>query len=109
MYVAVRADLPVGLQMAQTLHAAFGFALEHAHVAADWLRESQYLIVVSVPDEQALLDLTARAGALPRHLWREPDLDGQATAVALAPGPVARRLCANLPLAGRGCRALANS
>lgn len=89
--------------MAQSLHAAFGYASAYPRQVGRWLRESQFLVVVSVPDESGLLALALRSSAtgLPHCLWSEPDLDGQATAIALAPGPVAKRLCANLPLAGR--------
>lgn len=89
--------------MAQALHTAFGYAQAYPRQIGRWLRESQFLVVVSVPDERELLALALRASdsGLPHHLWCEPDMDGQATAVALAPGPVAKRLCANLPLAGR--------
>lgn len=67
------------------------------------MRNSQFLVIVTVPDEIALIALASHAIARGIGLttWHEPDLDGQATAVALAPGPAARRLCANLPLLGR--------
>lgn len=89
--------------MAQAIHAAFGFAHANPDVTTEWLRDSQFLVVVSVPDEQALMDLTYAADDrdIITHLWREPDLRDQATAVALAPVPATMKLCSNLPLAGR--------
>lgn len=68
-----------------------------------WLVQSNYLVIVSVPDEGALLDLITAASqrGIPRTAVREPDLDNDATAVALAPGLEAARLCASLPLALR--------
>ena len=37
-----------------------------------------------------------------RHsLVREPDLDDDVTAIALEPGPMAKRLCAQLACAGK--------
>ncbi len=103
LYVAVRSDLPSGLQMAQAVHAAFEFTRDHPTEVADWLLTSNYLVIVSVPDEDALYSLIERAGyrGITRTAVREPDIDDQITAVALGPGDAARRLCANLPLAGR--------
>lgn len=101
--MAVRADLPTGLQMAQAIHAAFGFAHRYSGITDTWLRDSQFLVVVQVPDEQALMDLTYAADdkQIDLHLWREPDCHDQATAVAFAPVPATMRLCSSLPLAGR--------
>lgn len=111
LYIAVRGDLPVGLAAAQAVHAAFSFAERHPSITGPWQRESQYLVIVTVPDEVALIALASNA--LARNLvvstWHEPDLDGQATAVALEPGPVARRLCANLPLLGRSLQEAASA
>lgn len=66
-----------------------------------WIIKSNFLVIVSVPDEDALLDLITEASrrGITRTAVREPDLDNEATAVALAPGDAARKLCANLPLA----------
>ncbi len=89
--------------MAQSVHAAFTFADEHPEIAHEWHRDSQFLVVVSVPDEQALMDLTYAADdkGISLSLWREPDCHDQATAVALAPVPASKTLCSSLPLAGR--------
>lgn len=66
-----------------------------------WIIQSNFLVIVSVPDEDALLDLITEASrrGIIRTAVREPDLDNEATAVALAPGAAARKLCASLPLA----------
>jgi peptidyl-tRNA hydrolase len=72
-------------------------------VIDDWRITSNNLVVVAVPNEDALLDLitTASRQGIRRVAVREPDLDNEATAVALEPGEQAARLCANLPLALR--------
>jgi peptidyl-tRNA hydrolase len=103
LYVAVRNDLEPGLQAAQGIHAYAQFAHDFPDITREWLVRSNYLVVVSVPDEAALLDLVTAASAagLRRAAIREPDLDNQATAVAIEPGPLARRLCARLPRALR--------
>lgn len=89
--------------MAQGIHAAFGFAVHHLAVTTEWHRDSQFVVVVSVPDEAALLALsqTALALGVEPYVWHEPDQDGEATAIALTPGPGAMKLCSSLPLAGR--------
>ena len=89
--------------MAQAVHAAVGFALHHHDVAQQWHRDSQFLVVVNVPDEAGVLALAQSALALgvEPFVWHEPDQDGEATAVTLAPTAAAARLCSSLPLAGR--------
>lgn len=71
-------------------------------ITRDWFTRSNYLICVRALDEFALADLAAAAGAegIAMTIVREPDLQNEITAVALEPGDVARRLCANLPLVG---------
>ncbi len=89
--------------MAQSVHAAFSFADEHPAVAHAWHRDSQFLVVVNVPDETALLALaqTAIGLGVEVSIWHEPDVDGEATAIALAPVAASKALCSSLPLAGR--------
>lgn len=103
--MAVRADLSPGLQIAQAVHAYAQFAHDFPSVVNPWLVQSNFLVVVSVADEPALLDLITEASrrGLRRAAVREPDLNNDATAVALEPGPAARRLCASLPLALKEC------
>ena len=105
LYVLTRADLSPGMQAAQAVRAAFQFAVDHTELTARWVLDSNFLVLLSVLDEDALLDLAdrvARAGVM-NTLVREPDLADQATALAVAPSPVGR-LFANLPLLGRDLR-----
>lgn len=67
-----------------------------------WHNESNFLVLVSVNDEDALLDLadTARSRGIQHILISEPDWPDQPyTALVLAPGEAASKLCANAPLA----------
>jgi peptidyl-tRNA hydrolase len=103
LYIAVRADLPAGLQMAQAVHAAFQFAVAHPVATREWHFNSNYLVIVAVPDEATLNDLAVKAlalgiGASPVV---EPDMDSQMTAIAFTPGDAARRLLSQYPLALR--------
>lgn len=103
LYIVTRSDIPIGFASAQCAHAAFIFARDRWNEAAPWLRDSQWLVIVTVPDEMQLEDLSSRAHltGLIQSRWHEPDRDNELTAVTLAPGRGARLLCANLPLLGR--------
>jgi peptidyl-tRNA hydrolase len=100
-YIAVRGDLTPGLQAAQSVHASTQFFADWPSLAVNWLRESNFLVIVSVPDEGALAQLAESAveEGIVRTIVREPDLDNTITAVALEPGATAQRLCAQMPLA----------
>lgn len=99
----MRADLPPGLQIAQAGHAVAQICIDHRSVTSRWNSESNNLVVLAVDDEPALLEHASRAGerGLVVSLFREPDLHGEATAMAVAPSEVAARLFSSLPLAGR--------
>lgn len=109
MYVAVRADLPTGLQMAQAMHAAFLFARDFPDQVREWMRDSQYLVVLAVRSEDELTALisAAKRQQIDHVLWSEPDMphparcEGTPTAAAFAPTEASRRLCSGLPLAGK--------
>lgn len=70
-------------------------------MVAAWHRDSNYLVIVATPDEESLAALAARAveEGIARTITREPDNGNEITAVTLEPGRIAKRLCAQLPLA----------
>lgn len=109
LYIVTRRDLPVGLAAAQAVHAAFQFASEHPDLVGPWLRDSQYLVIVTAPDEESMYDLARRAyvAGIEACPWHEPDRDNEFTALALQPGDEARRLCSSLPLLGKQLEAVA--
>lgn len=92
--MAVRQDLPPGLQAAQAVHAAIGFALEFPRMIPDTV------ILVGVPDEEALAALMGEAFSYAVFAVREPDLGGSLTALALEPS--AAVYCRGLPLLLKG-------
>lgn len=96
----VRSDLPAGLQLAQAVHGAFEFSHTHPAVMHRWLENSNYLVVLGVPDEAALLCFLELADGyeVDVHLVREPDLDEAATALVIGPGDFHHRV-SHLPLA----------
>lgn len=100
LYLVVRRDLPEpGFRAAQLCHAQRQFTAEHPDVDSLWFTESNTLALLEVPGETELLRLVTRAreNGIPCSLFREPDLSGAATALAL--GPSGKRLVRRLPLA----------
>lgn len=97
-YVIVRSDLPHGVQVAQTIHAA-GESCEGP------LPSGTYAIALSVPDEPSLRELARRLwdSEVPHKVITEPDspYDGQAMALGIFPTTDrerVRRLTSNLRL-----------
>lgn len=91
----VREDLPTGLQMAQVAHACTEFALNHPEKASS----TPVGVVLGVPGEAELLaweHVAALDG--PYVLFREEDLGGETTAIAVVSDGEKFR---SLPLAGR--------
>lgn len=109
LYIAVRADIPPGLQTAQACHAAFQFYDEHPAVTREWIKTSNFIVIVNVESETQLLDLLADA-RMGRNLVasavNEPDLGDEYTAIAIEPGQSAAELCASLPLCLRNAYTL---
>lgn len=92
--MAVREDLPPGLQAAQAVHAAIGFALAHPSLIPETV------ILVGVPDEEALAVLMGEAFSYATFAVREPDLGDALTALAMEPS--AAIYCRGLPLLLKG-------
>lgn len=99
MYVIVRSDLKPGLQVAQSCHAMRLFIEEHPKVDQVWYEASNNLVVLGVPNKEALAklayDLTVQGVEV--STFREPDLNNELTAIAA--GPAAQRYLSTLPLA----------
>ena len=89
LYFVVRTDIPVGRQMAQAIHAMDEWAARYGH-------QDGTVIVYQAADEEELMALQPEGGRT--ILWREPDLDNQATAFATDKGRI------DLPLLGRRVR-----
>lgn len=85
------------------MHGAFEFSHTHPTVMHRWLETSNYLVVLGVPDEQALLQFLELTSAydVETHLVREPDLEESATALVIGPGEFHHRI-SHLPLALKG-------
>lgn len=79
-YVIIRADLPRGVQIAQTIHAAG----ESSHGN---LPPSTHAVALEAPDEKALLDLEQRliSARIEHVAIREPDQNDELMAIGLVP------------------------
>jgi len=103
-FVIGRRDLEPGLRSAQLGHAAVAFALAHKETLEQ--RWEGNLILLEVDSLDALETLYARLGAEGAAAFREPDLGGELTAIAVLSTPEARRATSSLPRAFRGTRVL---
>jgi peptidyl-tRNA hydrolase len=101
LYLITRRDIAPGYQAVQSCHALRQFTAEHPEVDAEWFKSSNYLALLSVSDEVALMKLITKAAdaGIKWSAFREPDVGGQITAIAIEPHPDAVKLCKDLPLA----------
>jgi hypothetical protein len=101
LYIISRRDLSIGQQAVQGQHGLAEFIFEHPEIAKEWHLNSDYLAFLSVENEQELITLMNKALArnIKFSIFRESDLDNQITALVLAPGGKAKKLCFNLSLA----------
>ena len=102
LYTIVRADLPAGLQIAQSLHAAVEYSLLNPQTYQDWHEHSNYVVCLSARDvshlETLKLKLSGR-GIDYAHFY-EPDLGNELTALSfIADRRDGNRVVASLPLA----------
>jgi len=73
LYFVVRTDIGIGRAAAQLIHAMDEWGAQHGP-------QQGTVIVYGVPDERELLEALPQEGRT--FLWREPDLDNEATAFA---------------------------
>lgn len=101
--VVTRRDLPLGTQALQSGHAAIDFQYQHPVEAQEWQTKSNYLVFLTVADEQALIKLITKAilTGIKHTIFREPDLNNEITAVAFEPSDATRRLTSSCPLLGK--------
>ena len=97
-----RRDLNIGEQATQSAHSAIDFQHEFPDVAHSW-HKSNYLILLTVKDEEQLKDLIVKATmrGIKHSIFREPDIDNQITAVTFEPSDEAQKLTSSLPLLGK--------
>ena len=101
--VVTRRDLSIPYQAVQSGHAAIDFQYEHPLEAIEWQKKSNYLALLTVADEEALIKLISKAivTGIKYTIFREPDLNNEITAVAFEPSDRARKLTSSCPLLGK--------
>jgi len=95
MYIVTRRDLSPGMQGVQSCHAVELLSWG-GHYGEDY---DEYMIWVSVENEYELLKLHKHVSCLDLYpsLFKEPDLDGAATAFAVMVPEEFRHLFSHLP------------
>lgn len=101
LYLVTRRDIAPGYQAVQSCHAVRQFTADHPEVDVEWFTSSNYMALLSVENETELMRLLVAADdmQLRYSAFREPDVGGRITAIALEPHPKTQELCKLLPLA----------
>lgn len=101
LYIVTRADIPAGLQAAQSCHALAEFFRQFQELSHAWQDQSNYIVLLSTTSEESLDLIRAVADnhGLRHAPFYEPDLDGQLTAVAIEPSQLTSKILSKLPLA----------
>ena len=98
--VISRRDLPLPYQAVQSAHAGIQFQHEYPELAKNWFHNSNYLIFLSVNNEEELNSLIDRAMSknIKISIFREPDINNEITAIALEPCDDSKRITSALKL-----------
>jgi peptidyl-tRNA hydrolase len=104
LYIIVRKDISAGLQLSQACHSAFHFSQQHPEITSQWMTESDYICILNIDSEEELIKIIQKASQedIKHSIFKEPDINNEVTAIALAPGQKSKKLCANLKLALKG-------
>lgn len=99
-FIVVRSDIPVGRAAAQIVHAVVEFCLKHSSHILNWHSHSNYVAVLSVPNEIELMRLLieAKDANVAYSAFKEPDLEYEYTAIALESSKASRALTEKLSL-----------
>ena len=99
--MVTRRDLTPGMQAVQSAHSIPLFSIEHPEIFSEWYEKSNYLVVLSVDNENSLKSLIVKiqSKGLKYSVFTEPDIENQITSIAIEPCDETARLISNLPLA----------
>ena len=100
LIVITRRDLNSPTQAVQSTHAAIQFQHEHPELAKNWYNNSNYLVSLSVENEEELFSIAEKLqkSNILVSIFREPDIKNQVTAIAFASSEKTRKYTSNLPL-----------
>lgn len=101
LIIITRRDLHPGYQAVQSSHAGIDFQHQHPEIAKQWNKESNYLIILSVANEEQLFLYLEKFNFhnIKTTVFREPDIGNEITAIAVEPSEKTRKLTSKLPLA----------
>ena len=101
LVIITRRDLHPGYQAVQSAHAGIDFQHEYPEIAKQWNKQSNYLIILSVENEEQLLLFLEKCKwyNLKTTIFKEPDIGNEVTAIAVEPGSRTKKLTSRLPLA----------
>ena len=101
LVIITRRDLSPGYQAVQASHAGIDFQHQHPEIAKQWNKESNYLIILSVENEDQLSLYLEKFKFynIKTTTFREPDIGNEITAIAVEPSEKTRKLTSKLPLA----------
>jgi peptidyl-tRNA hydrolase len=100
IYLVSRADISISQQAVQCCHALRQFVHDFPSIDIEWFNDSNYLTLLIADNERGLIDLlnTAELNGLCASLFREEDMNGEITAIAIEPGDESARLCKKLKM-----------
>lgn len=98
--IITRSDLPLSYQAVQSGHAGIQFQYEHPELAKNWYTNSNYLIFLSVKNEDELNRLIKKAKLknIKLSIFKEPDIGNQITAITLEPCQDSKKITSNIKL-----------
>ena|SRR6056300_789102 len=98
LYLVVRGDLALGYRVPQLCHAQRLFIEEHPGLELEWYRTSNTVVCLRVDGAEGLMQLAedAERAGVAHSVFREPDIGNEPTAMAIAPGSAAKRICRRL-------------
>ena len=101
LVTVTRKDLSAGYQLVQTGHSIAEFAHQFPNQFQDWKRDSNYLISLSVDNEEKLQRLFYKLqdNGADVVAFTEPDINDQLTAICYYGTPELRKLTEKLDLA----------
>ena len=101
LVTVTRKDLYAGYQLVQTAHSVAEFAHQFPTEFQEWKTKSNYLVSLSVDNEERLQRLFYKLQDNGANVvaFTEPDIDNQLTSICYYGTPELRKLTQNLDLA----------
>lgn len=101
LVTVTRKDLSAGQQLVQSGHAIAEFAHKHPAKFHEWMQDSQYLVSLSIDNEEKLKDIYYKLKYYGADVvsFTEPDIDNQWTAICFYGTPEMIKITKKLDLA----------